>query len=171
MAPLSFKLLLVGDQNVGKSTFLDRTGLFESVYTPTVGVEVHTLNFKTNYGNITLNIYDVGSDVEDDDFEQVCEGADGLILMFDVMNQASYNHLGKWKGDVAKVVGVIPTVVCGNKVDCKHPVVKAKNITFHQSHPETTYYDISVKSHYNYGKPFLSLLRQFTGHQGLQFVV
>lgn len=143
----AFKILLVGDQGVGKTTLLHRhlTGLFNSGYTATSGVEVQAMHFNTNYGDITLNIYDVGA-VEKGVFEQVCVGADGLFLMFDVMKQASYNNLGKWKQDVAKVAGNLPTVVCGNKVDCKGPIVKSRKITFQNKNPDTTYYHLSVKA-------------------------
>lgn len=169
--PVDFKILLVGDQGVGKTTLLHRhlTGLFNSAYTATSGVEVRVMHFNTNYGDITLTIYDVGA-VKGDDFEQVCGGADGLFLMFDVMRQTSYNNLGKWKQDVSKVSGVLPTVVCGNKVDRKSPIVKARKITFHNKNPGTTYYDLSVKSNYNYEKPFLCLLRKVTGHQKLEIL-
>ena len=55
-----FKLILVGDGGVGKTTFVKRhlTGEFEKKYVATLGVEVHPLNFHTNRGAIKFNVWD-----------------------------------------------------------------------------------------------------------------
>jgi small GTP-binding protein len=55
-----FKLVLVGDGGVGKTTFVKRhlTGEFEKKYNATVGVEVHPLQFQTNRGLIIYNVWD-----------------------------------------------------------------------------------------------------------------
>ena len=47
-----FKLVLVGDGGVGKTTFVKRhlTGEFEKKYIATLGVEVHPMSFFTNHG-------------------------------------------------------------------------------------------------------------------------
>jgi small GTP-binding protein len=55
-----FKLILVGDGGVGKTTFVKRhlTGEFEKKYVATLGVEVHPLIFHTNRGPIKFNVWD-----------------------------------------------------------------------------------------------------------------
>jgi GTP-binding nuclear protein Ran len=55
-----FKLVLVGDGGVGKTTFVKRhlTGEFEHQYMPTHGVEVHPMVFYTNHGPIRFNVWD-----------------------------------------------------------------------------------------------------------------
>ena len=54
-----FKLLLVGDGGVGKTTFVKRhmTGEFEKRYVATIGVEIHPLEFTTNRGPIVFNVW------------------------------------------------------------------------------------------------------------------
>ena len=56
----TFKLVLVGDGGVGKTTFVKRhlTGEFEKKYVATLGVEVHPLVFHTNRGAIRFNVWD-----------------------------------------------------------------------------------------------------------------
>lgn len=55
-----FKLVLVGDGGVGKTTFVKRhlTGEFEKKYIATLGVEVHPMVFHTNHGAIKFNVWD-----------------------------------------------------------------------------------------------------------------
>ena len=55
-----FKLILVGDGGVCKTTFVKRhlTGEFEKKYVATLGVEVHPLLFHTNRGPIKFNVWD-----------------------------------------------------------------------------------------------------------------
>lgn len=56
----TFKLVLLGDGGVGKTTFVKRhlTGEFEKKYIATLGVEVHLLKFYTNFGTILFNVWD-----------------------------------------------------------------------------------------------------------------
>ncbi len=60
MAAPVFKLVLVGDGGVGKTTFVKRhlTGEFEKKYVATLGVEVHPLQFHTNFGELYFNVWD-----------------------------------------------------------------------------------------------------------------
>lgn len=55
-----FKLVLVGDGGVGKTTLVRRhlTGEFEKKYIPTLGVEVNPLAFQTNFGRLKFNVWD-----------------------------------------------------------------------------------------------------------------
>jgi len=59
--------------------------------------------------------------------------------------------------------------LCGNKVDVKNREVKPKNITFHRK-KSIQYYEISVKSNYNYEKPFVHLLRKLAKDPQLALV-
>jgi hypothetical protein len=58
--PPKFKLILVGDGGVGKTTFVKRhrTGEFDKKYVATMGVEVHPLPFYTNLGSVIFSCWD-----------------------------------------------------------------------------------------------------------------
>ena len=55
-----WKLVLVGDGGVGKTTFVKRhkTGEFEKKYVPTLGAEVNPIDFVTGRGKILFNVWD-----------------------------------------------------------------------------------------------------------------
>jgi len=91
------------------------------------------------------------------------------IIMFDVTSRMTYKNVPNWHRDLTRVCGDIPIVLCGNKVDVKERKVTPKQITFHRR-KNLQYYDISVKSNYNYEKPFLYLLRKLAGDSNLQLV-
>ncbi|OAF70520.1 GTP-binding nuclear protein Ran [Intoshia linei] len=167
-----FKLVMVGDGGVGKTTFVKRhkTGAFERKYVATLGVEVHTVVFYTSKGRIAFNVWDTAGQEK---FGGLRDGyyieGQCAIIMFDVTARVTYKNVPNWHRDLVRVCENIPIVLCGNKVDVKDRKVKAKSIVFHRK-KNLQYYDISAKSNYNYEKPFLWLARKLTGDMELEFV-
>ncbi|KAJ1550469.1 GTP-binding nuclear protein gsp1/Ran, partial [Nowakowskiella sp. JEL0078] len=161
-----------GDGGTGKTTFVKRhlTGEFEKRYVATLGVEVHPLNFHTNYGEICFNTWDTAGQEK---FGGLRDGyyiqGQCAIIMFDVTARVTYKNVPNWHRDLIRVCENIPIVLCGNKVDIKERKVKAKSITFHRK-KNLQYYDISAKSNYNFEKPFLWLARKLAGKTDLDFV-
>eukprot|EP01115_Flamella_aegyptia_P013463 TRINITY_DN71945_c0_g1_i1.p1 TRINITY_DN71945_c0_g1~~TRINITY_DN71945_c0_g1_i1.p1 ORF type:complete len:219 (-),score=70.89 TRINITY_DN71945_c0_g1_i1:110-766(-) len=167
-----FKLILVGDGGVGKTTFVKRhiTGEFEKKYIATIGVEVHPLVFYTNFGTICFDVWDTAGQEK---FGGLRDGyyinGECAIIMFDVTSRTSYKNVPTWHKDLVRVCENIPIVLCGNKVEEKDRKVKPRMITFHRKR-NLQYYDISAKTNYNFEKPFLYLGRRVTNEQGLNFV-
>ena len=167
-----FKLILVGDGGVGKTTFVKRhlTGEFEKKYVATLGVEVHPLVFHTNRGPIKFNVWDTAGQEK---FGGLRDGyyiqGQCAIIMFDVTSRITYKNVPNWHRDLTRVCEGIPIVLTGNKVEIKDRKVKAKQITFHRK-KNLQYYDISAKSNYNFEKPFLWLARKLSGDNQLHFV-
>jgi len=85
-----FKLVLVGDGGVGKTTLVKRhlTGEFEKKYIPTLGVEVHPLKFTTNCGDLSFNVWDTAGQEK---FGGLRDGyyiqGQCAIIMFDVTSR------------------------------------------------------------------------------------
>jgi len=172
MAAPEFKLVLVGDGGVGKTTLVKRhlTGEFEKKYIPTLGVEVHPLKFTTNCGPLAFNVWDTAGQEK---FGGLRDGyyiqGQSAIIMFDVTSRITYKNVPNWHRDIVRVCENIPIVLVGNKVDVKDRQVKAKQIQFHRKR-NLQYYDLSARSNYNFEKPFLWLARRLTNQPNLQFV-
>ena len=167
-----FKLILVGDGGVGKTTFVKRhlTGEFEKKYVATLGVEVHPLVFHTNRGPIKFNVWDTAGQEK---FGGLRDGyyiqGQCAIIMFDVTSRITYKNVPNWHRDLTRVCENIPIVLTGNKVEIKDRKVKAKQITFHRK-KNLQYYDISANSNYNFNKPFIFIAINFSVDNKLQFV-
>jgi len=172
MAAPEFKLVLVGDGGVGKTTLVKRhlTGEFEKKYIPTLGVEVHPLKFTTNCGPLVFNVWDTAGQEK---FGGLRDGyyisGQSAVIMFDVTSRITYKNVPNWHRDIVRVCENIPIVLVGNKVDVKDRQVKAKNIQFHRKR-NLQYYDLSARSNYNFEKPFLWLARRLSGQPNLNFV-
>ncbi|AQK88712.1 GTP-binding nuclear protein Ran-2 [Zea mays] len=155
-----------------KTTFVKRhlTGEFEKKYEPTIGVEVHPLDFTTNCGKIRFYCWDTAGQEK---FGGLRDGyyihGQCAIIMFDVTSRLTYKNVPTWHRDLCRVCENIPIVLCGNKVDVKNRQVKAKQVTFHRK-KNLQYYEISAKSNYNFEKPFLYLARKLAGDPNLHFV-
>ncbi|XP_039165296.1 GTP-binding nuclear protein Ran-3-like [Eucalyptus grandis] len=176
----SFKLLLVGDAGTGKTTFVKRhlTGEFEKEYEPTIGVEVHPLDFLevhpldflTDRGRMRFYCWDTAGQEK---LGGLREGyyihGQCAVIMFDVTARSTYKSVPTWHRDLCRVCENIPVVLCGNKVDVKNRQVEAKQVTF-QRKKNLQYYEISAKSKYNLEKPFLYLARKLAGDPNLHFV-
>ncbi|KAH7648522.1 GTP-binding nuclear ran tc4 [Cryptosporidium xiaoi] len=167
-----FKLALVGDGGVGKTTLVKRhlTGEFEKKYIPTIGVEVHPLKFNTDFGPLIFNVWDTAGQEK---FGGLRDGyyikGQCAIIMFDVTSRITYKNVPNWHRDIVRVCENIPIVLVGNKVDVKDRQVKARQIQYHRKR-NLQYYDVSARSNYNFEKPFLWLARRLTNQPALQFV-
>ncbi|CAF3801937.1 unnamed protein product [Rotaria sp. Silwood1] len=169
---LQFKLILVGDGGVGKTTFVKRhlAGELEKKYEAAIGANVHPLNFYTSMGEIIFNVWDtVGQENIDGLPDDYYTGAQCAIIMFDVTSSITYKNIANWYNNLMRVCENIPIVLCGNKVDVNDGKLQAESIIFHRKH-NMNYYNISALSNYNFEKPFLWIAQKLTGIRELQFV-
>ena len=167
----TFKIIVVGDGGVGKTTLLKRhlTGEFEKKYVATLGVEVHPLPFYTNQGLVTFNMWDcAGQEKYGGLRDGYYAGAHGAIVMFDLTSKLTMRNVPGWVQAIRNVHPDIPIVICGNKVDIKE--ISCYSELTRSIVPLGTYYSISAKSNYNFEKPFLELARKLMQHEKLSLV-
>lgn len=168
-------MVLVGDGGVGKTSFVERhrTGLFDTRYVASIGVNVHQLAFETTRGPIIFNVWDVpgqSSNLPGGFFACAQAG----IIMFDVAARLSYSHVRFYDHDLKesrpdKKLPMYPIVLFRNKVDLEERKVKKSQVTYHKKKSYMHYFDISCKSDFNLDVPFLWLARKLSGDSKLHF--
>lgn len=169
----TFKIILVGDDKVGKSTFVQRLydNSFKAYYTPTLGVNVVPIQISTTAGELCFNIWDcAGNETYKGLGNLYYSAADAAIIMFDLTNPNTFNSRFTKPHEITKMTGTIPIVYAGNKFEAL-PYEKAnevsRSIVFHNSHP---CYMTSCKSMYNLYEPLLELAKQLLNVNTLQFI-
>ncbi|MBY9009182.1 MAG: GTP-binding protein [Candidatus Lokiarchaeota archaeon] len=120
-----FKSIVVGDGGVGKTALTLRfsKGFFTEDYKMTIGVDFHvkTISIETSEGLIKckLQLWDTGGQERFSSIRPMYyRGSLGTILVFDLTNAASFEHLPQWIEEVrANIKAEIPVLLVGNKSD------------------------------------------------------
>ena len=117
----SVKVVIVGDSGVGKSNILSRFVLdeFSNDCRATVGVELSTKSYQINDKVIKLHLWDTAGQER---FKSITsayyKGAKGAVIVYDITNKESFEHVDKWLTEIRNLGGKgISVVVCGNKCD------------------------------------------------------
>jgi GTP-binding nuclear protein Ran len=168
---MEFKLVILGEGGVGKTSFVQRhnSGEFVKKYEPTHGVDVSTVSFSTNKGDIHFKCWDVAGQNEFTGFQDgYYIKADCAIIMFDVSSRLSYKQIPIWYKNLIRVSPNVKVVICANKVDLRTRQVKVKDVVFHRKH-NLQYYEMSTKSTENYEKPFQYLAKVLLKDNNVHF--
>eukprot|EP00042_Codosiga_hollandica_P048994 m.560130 g.560130 ORF g.560130 m.560130 type:complete len:206 (-) comp57785_c0_seq17:216-833(-) len=119
-----FKVVLIGDSGVGKSSLLFRlvSGDFGDAYRATIGVDFKIRTINSDGALVTLQIWDTaGQERFRSLVSSYFRDAHGIILVFDTTNLRSFWNLQVWLDQVERFA---PANVCklilGNKSDCLH---------------------------------------------------
>ncbi|MFX1324404.1 MAG: GTP-binding protein [Promethearchaeota archaeon] len=120
-----FKSIVVGDGGVGKTALTLRfsKGFFTEDYKMTIGVDFHvkTITIDSNEGPIRskLQIWDTGGQERFSSIRPMYyRGSLGALLIFDLTNSSSFEHLPGWIEEVrTNVKTEIPLLLVGNKSD------------------------------------------------------
>jgi small GTP-binding protein len=124
---LTFKVILVGDSGVGKTSLVFRyaTSAFQTDLLPTMGVNIVAKELCIENSIVTLVIWDVGAqDVYPPVRRKYYQGAQVIALVYDISQRKSIEDTKGWLEDVRGYLGPhIPVVLIGNKTDLPSRVV------------------------------------------------
>lgn len=119
-----FKLLLIGNSAVGKSSILLRfsDNIFNESFLPTIGVDFKIKTCQMQGKTIKLQIWDTAGQER---FKTITssyyKGANGIILTYDITDKQSFHDIDNWLEEVEKFAkpNVVKLLV-GNKCDLEN---------------------------------------------------
>ncbi|TFG05488.1 MAG: GTP-binding protein [Promethearchaeota archaeon] len=119
-ANFKWKVIVIGDPFVGKTTLMLRYTQkhFRELYIPTVGVQVSRKWVKIEDNICSLNIWDIAGQQKFSNVRRLFyEGADAVIIVFDLTDKASFINSSNWYRDYFSSNTNDIGVLIGNKVD------------------------------------------------------
>lgn len=158
-----FKLLLVGDSGVGKSSLLIKftDGVYSDNRSATIGVDFKIKTLNINGKIVKLQIWDTAGQER---FRTITSsyyrGAHGIILVYDVTSRQTLLNLKQWLSEVDKnAKSGVKKILVGNKADLKRGVPKEQAEEFAKSlHVELI--ETSAKDSLNVDNAFFSICKQ-----------
>ena len=116
----TFKIIVIGDPAVGKTTLILRftDNAFRQTYLPTIGTNLSDKVITSENENIELVFWDIaGQSKFNIARKNFYKGAHGIIIVFDLTSHETFDNVKAWYEDATSVVGSIPCYVIGNKLD------------------------------------------------------
>ena len=120
LSTISFKVILVGDSGVGKTSLANRRAYqqFSNQIQPTVGVGIFKVYEEINDFKVELNIWDTaGQDKFKSVIPMYVRDAAVCVLVSSIDNQESIQHLDTWKEMIEKHSHVPVYIAAFNKTD------------------------------------------------------
>ena len=160
-----FKLLLIGDSGAGKTSLLLRyaNDTFSSTFISTISVDFKIRKIELDGKTIKLQIWDTAGQERfrtiDSSFYS---GAHGIIVVFDLTDQESFNNVKQWLHEIDKYAPAnVKRLLVGNKCDLasKRAVPTEQAAAFAEG-LGLEYLETSAKSALNVEKAFTAIARE-----------
>jgi small GTP-binding protein len=123
-----FKILTIGESEVGKTCILRRfvENKFLKNHLSTIGIDFRTKAVNVCGKNIKLKIWDTaGQERYHNITNQIYKGADGIIVVFSVIDEESFAKVKEWMEQITSNIKKeeVNLILLGNKCDLEERVI------------------------------------------------
>ncbi|XP_056273681.1 EF-hand calcium-binding domain-containing protein 4B isoform X1 [Pseudoliparis swirei] len=159
-----FKIVLVGNSSVGKTSLLRRfcDGCFHPGSSATVGIDYSVKTIAVDNSQVALQLWDTaGQERYRSITKQFFRKADGVVVMYDITTVQSFTAVRQWLTSVKEAAGDdIPTLLLGNKLDkeAERQVEKGVGERLAKDY-QMTFYECSACSGHNVMESMIHLAR------------
>jgi small GTP-binding protein len=156
----TFKILLLGDASVGKTSFTKRYcyNIFNPSERLTIGVDFHVKTIELNTKRIKLQLWDVGGEER---FRFLlptyCLGANAAFLLYDITRPTTLDNISEWITIVRQKGGPIPIMLVGAKLDLEESqrqIERDYGIQIADKNEMASFVEISAKDNVNVDQAF-----------------
>ena len=162
---LTFKIILLGDSSVGKTSLILRfcDNKFMEIGTSTIGVDTKTKDIRHNGKKIELEIWDTAGQER---FKALAKnsykGSDGIILVYDITQKKTFNNIKHWYDNIKKNIDIdkVAIILVGNKSDLPDRQVKKENYEKFSEQYNLEVIETSCKDNKNIEETFNALIEK-----------
>jgi len=161
----AFKIIIIGDPGVGKTSMLHRSigQEFRKSYLPTIGTNIREKYIILHDTEFQMVLWDLAGQVK---FEKLrikfYQGAECIIIVFDLTNPESFENVKKWYSDVKSYFSnfnELEVVLCGNKSDLKEEIqISEEKALILATELNIDYLETSAKNGKNIDKIFINMV-------------
>lgn len=163
-APVSYKVILIGDSGVGKSSLLLRyaSDTYVSDFITTIGVEFRLKTLTINGIKVKLCIYDTAGQER---FRSITTAyyrkADGIIIVYDVSDVQSFENIEEWIEDIDSYAPPHHVkLIIGNKTDIEYHAVSTERGKALADKHQALFTEASPKTAVNVNTAFLMMVNE-----------
>ena len=155
-APLTVKLVLLGDSRVGKSSVVIRfvKNEFDQYKFPTIGATFLTQSVTAGDSMVKFEIWDTAGQEKYRSLAPLYyRGASAALVVYDITNRESYDNAQKWIEEVrsqSEDNGPLTIALAGNKVDlASNRKVTEQEAQEYANKQQFIFFETSAKTSYN----------------------
>ncbi|MFX0024785.1 MAG: Rab family GTPase [Candidatus Hermodarchaeota archaeon] len=187
----TFKTVIIGAQSVGKTCLFNRFcfNSFNFDTSLTIGINFHSLNLKVKQQDqmdmlgekyIVNSIFDFGGQERFKPLlPKFLEGANGALLVFDLVNKKTFAQLDFWYDQLIEHANgyYIPKILVGSKFDLVGSIPKEDRVEdnainqFVEENKLEGFYKTSALENYNVVQVFKELSNLMLKKQNSNFIV
>lgn len=151
-----YKVIVIGEYNVGKSAIMNRLcyDMFSEAYTVTVGVEYGSKEIEVDGETVQLQIWDSAGQ---DKFRSLVRvffvGVVAVFLTYAVNNRESYENLDVWLKEAQEKANEGAVIILvGNKSDLEREVSYEEGMKYMKDNKLDLFFETSAKNGENVAK-------------------
>ena len=162
-----YKLILIGDSGVGKTSLLEGFKEVSNVPHSTIGVDFHIHNVKSKNRDIRLHIWDsAGQEQFQSIVQSYYRNIDGCFIVYDCTNRESFNNVERWVSDVNDKAGPLLYMLVCNKIDLSREVTTEEGKELAEN-KNMEYIETSTVEKINVGAVFQQAISKFLENKPL----